>query len=196
MMLPNKLIRSYLLALQDLLGKNGVNAVLNVSGLAAWIENFPPEDDTRAITYEDFSRIQASIEDIYGDRAGQNLSRQAAHNSFASVGASQIDSSETDLSGEGKSATIKQALNNFVSIFDPDGSGDVGWTGTDEEIAIHFDVCPNCVGRETESPICKACAGWIEGLLDMMAAGDEIKVNNTTCRAVGDSKCTFVIQSI
>jgi len=39
---PNKIARIALLALEDVMGKNGVNAILNLANLQHLIDNYPP----------------------------------------------------------------------------------------------------------------------------------------------------------
>ena len=41
---PNKMGRMMLLALEDVMGKNGVNAVLNLAKLRHLINNYPPNN--------------------------------------------------------------------------------------------------------------------------------------------------------
>lgn len=194
-MLPNKLIRFYLFALEDLLGMNGVNAILNLAGHRSWAENYPPDDDLHAIPYESLSSIQSSIEDIYGDRAGQNLSRQAAHSSFLKTAFSLMEPGTLNSIGGDKPQEIKRALNNFITIFDPESTGSISWAGAGEQLEIRFETCPNCTGREAPTPICKACAGWIEALFDAFEIGERIRVIETSCCAKGDEACVFLVQS-
>jgi predicted hydrocarbon binding protein len=193
MMLPNTLIRSYLNALDDLLGKNGVNTILNHSGLSDWIENYPPHDLTKAVPFEAFSKIQSSLDDIYGERTGQNLSRRASRTSFLDIGAELINraghAASEDISNEG----IQDTLDTFVSLFD-DGTGAVYWSGEDEKIVIYFVTCPCCIDRKSQTPICHACAGWIEGFLTQLALGDRVQVTEASCLASDDESCSFLIQ--
>jgi predicted hydrocarbon binding protein len=194
-MLPDKLVRSYLITLEDLLGKHGVNTILNLSGLPEWIDNYPSGDVQRAVSYEDFSRIQASLEDIYGERTGQNLSRRASHASFVDAGANLLALEEMDLSTRDHVEKIKLALNAFTDLFQTMASGDVKWTGTDSEIEIHFQTCPNCVNRDSNEAICQTCVGWIEGLFELIGAGEAIEIVESSCLASGGNSCSFLIRS-
>ena len=44
---PNKAGRIYLQALEDVMGRNGVSAILNLAGLETWIDNFPSDNMQR-----------------------------------------------------------------------------------------------------------------------------------------------------
>jgi predicted hydrocarbon binding protein len=192
MMLPNTLIRSYLNTLEDLLGKNGVNTILNLSGLSGWIENYPPEDSNRAVPFEAFTKIQTSLDEIYGERTGQNLSMSAAQKSFLEVGDDLMGLDLSASSDMGSTMNIKDALNAFVAMFD-DGSGSVYWSGDKEDIQIIFKVCPSCLDRESQTPICRACTGWIEGFAACLNIGEKIEVVEEHCLASGDASCSFKI---
>jgi predicted hydrocarbon binding protein len=193
-MLPDKLVHSYLIALEDLLGKHGVNTLLNLSGLSGWIDDYPSQENQSTVSYEDFTHIQVSLEDIYGERTGQNLSRRASHASFVDVGASLLEFEETDLSVQEDLEKVKDVLNAFTAIFDRSESGDVSWSGQDNELAIHFQTCPNCVNRESNGVICQACVGWIEGLFELIGAGESIEIVESSCLAAGGSSCSFIIK--
>jgi predicted hydrocarbon binding protein len=193
MMLPNRLVRSYLIALDDILGTNGVNTILNHSGLSDWIEDYPPQDSIKAVPYESFSRIQISLEDIYGDRMGQNLSRRASRISFKTVGADMLNLDRPESSESEGANDIKDTMHAFIALFD-DGSGSVKWSSTADEVTITYTACPNCVNREAQDPVCHACAGWIEGLVELLGIGDNIEIQETTCLATGSDQCSFTIQ--
>ena len=40
----NALVRQALVAIQEVMGENGLNAVLRTSGLGRFVDNFPPDD--------------------------------------------------------------------------------------------------------------------------------------------------------
>lgn len=41
---PNKIARLALTALEEVMGKNGLNAILNLAGLAYLIDNYPSDN--------------------------------------------------------------------------------------------------------------------------------------------------------
>lgn len=192
-MLPNSLVRSYLLALAELVGKNGLNTILNISGLSEWIENYPPEDDIKAVGFESFARIQAVLEDLYGERAGQNLSKRAAKASFLNAGKQLL---EVNPGGAEVQESIKLYIQAFVDLFNEEGVKDVAWESSERDIIISFKRCPDCLSIESPSPTCFACIGWIEAFFESIGTGERLEVTESTCLAAGDSSCSFVIRAI
>ena len=68
---PNSLGRIVLLAFEEVMGKNGLNTVLNLASLSSLIDNYPPDNDKRAVSFETLSRIQNSVVQGYGPHGGR-----------------------------------------------------------------------------------------------------------------------------
>lgn len=80
---PNKIARIYLMALEEVMGSNGVKAVLNLAKLPELIGNYPPNNLAREFDFADFSAINQAIEEMYGPRGGRGLALRAGRASFA-----------------------------------------------------------------------------------------------------------------
>lgn len=194
MTLPNELLSAYLIALEDLLGKNGVNTVLNVSGYHEWVESYPPDSTNDPIPHAALSKIQETVEDIYGARTGLNLSRTAARKSLTKVRSELIDIEKLKHLSGNEIEKFEQALSAFANLFASHDPGGSTLSRGNEQFSISFQDCPNCAGRESDTFICMACLGWIEGLVMLVGSGDKVGISETTCLASGDDRCTFVIQ--
>ena len=79
---PNKMGRIILLAMEEILGRNGIHAILNHTELHRWINNYPPNNLDLSFPFEDLSRIQVGLEEVYGPRAGQGLALRIGQASF------------------------------------------------------------------------------------------------------------------
>ncbi|MGB9897185.1 MAG: 4-vinyl reductase, partial [Thermanaerothrix sp.] len=79
---PNKIARIALLALEDVMGKNGVNAILNLANLQHLIDNYPPDNLERQFDFADFSAINGALEEMYGPRGGRGLALRAGRATF------------------------------------------------------------------------------------------------------------------
>ncbi len=53
--IPNRYARLFLLSLEEVMGKNGVSAILNLVGLSAWVEAYPADDLERQVDFADFT---------------------------------------------------------------------------------------------------------------------------------------------
>ena len=79
---PNKIARIAILSFEEVMGKNGLNAILNLAGLSNLIDNYPPDNLERGFDFADFSAIQGALEEMYGPRGGRGLALRAGRATF------------------------------------------------------------------------------------------------------------------
>ena len=63
---PNKMGRIILLAMEEVMGRNGVNAVLNLAKLKHLVNNYPPNNFDRQFLFEDLGAIQQALDEFFG----------------------------------------------------------------------------------------------------------------------------------
>ena len=80
---PNRIARIYLQAMEEIMGKNGLNAILNMANLKHLIDNYPPENLDREFDFADYSSLNGALEEMYGPRGGRGLAQRAGRASFA-----------------------------------------------------------------------------------------------------------------
>lgn len=66
------LVRQALVSAQEVMGENGLNAVLRDSGLERFFGNFPPNDTNPGIKTVEYARFNEAIESFYG-RDGKGM---------------------------------------------------------------------------------------------------------------------------
>src|SRR5678815_5955906 len=77
----NSLVRQALTSAQEVMGDNGLNAVLRTSGLERVIGNFPPNNLEPSIPASQYAKLNQSIEEFYG-RGGKGMLRRIGKASF------------------------------------------------------------------------------------------------------------------
>ena len=77
----NALVRQALIAAQEVMGENGLTAVLRASGLERFVGNFPPEDMNPSIQTSQYARLNAAIEEFYG-RGGPGMLKRIGKASY------------------------------------------------------------------------------------------------------------------
>ena len=70
---PSKFGLITIKALEDVMGKNGLNAILNLAGLNIYVDNYPPDNLEKAFDFADLSSINIALEEMYGPRGGRGL---------------------------------------------------------------------------------------------------------------------------
>ena len=58
----NKIVLITLKALEEVMGKNGLNAILNLAHLPHLIDNYPPDNLEREFNFADFSALNQALE--------------------------------------------------------------------------------------------------------------------------------------
>jgi predicted hydrocarbon binding protein len=194
---PNHVARAFLLELENLMGKNGVSALLNRSGLEPWIAAPPPDDTHRGVDFAEFSALLAALDDLYGPRGGRGLARRAGWAVFPQL-LTRLPALQAvaDLPGRALPAADKLglALQALAEAFV--GASDQQAAVVTEADAFVFQVqrCPACWGRKAEDgPACAAIDGLLEECVHWLFGGEPTRIEETECIAHGGASCAFRI---
>ena len=193
---PNKIANIALKALEDVMGKNGVNAILNLANLRHLIDNYPPPNLNREFDFAYFSAIWGALEEMYGPRGGRGLALRAGRATFAE-GLRNFGA----LAGAGDLAFKVLPLHTKIKIGLPAMARIFTQTSdqhsTVEDKGDHFiyiiHKCPVCYGRHIEKPGCHIATGLIQEGLKWVSGGYDFRVVETKCIAVGNDACEFTI---
>ena len=195
---PNKFALITLDAFEQVMGKNGLNAILNLARLPNLIDNFPPDNLERVFDFADYCSLNLALEEMYGPRGGRGLALRAGRALFADAlrnfGA---------LAGVGDlafkvlplPAKLRIGLPAMAKIFSQ--VSDQHSTVRDEENEIIYTIhrCPVCWGRSnSDKPVCFIAVGLLQEGLKWVSGGSEFRVNESKCFAMGDEHCEFTIQ--
>ncbi len=193
---PNKIARIYIMAMEDVMGKNGLNAILHLAGLQAYIDNYPPDNLEKQFDFADFTALNAALEDMYGPRGGRGLALRAGRACF-----SQGLKGFGALAGVGDlafkvlplGAKLRLGLPAMATVFNTfsDQISEVQDGG--DHYTYTIKRCPVCWGRQADKPICHAAVGLIQEGLRWVSGGHEFRVVETECHAKGDANCVFVV---
>ena len=80
---PNKMGRIMLTSLEEVMGRNGLNALLNLVELREYIQNAPPDNLEREFNFSNISNINRGLEEIYGPRGGRGLALRSGRAIFS-----------------------------------------------------------------------------------------------------------------
>ncbi|HDN79841.1 MAG: 4-vinyl reductase [Chloroflexi bacterium] len=193
---PNKMARAYLMGLEEVLGRNGLNAVLNFAKLRHLVDRMPPNNLNKEFSFEEFAAIQEALEEMYGPRGGKGLALRAGRATFkyglrefgAVLGMADLALRVLPLS-----VKLRVGLNAFAETFNRFSDQIVRLEEDDQRFIWVNERCPVCWGRHTDAPCCHAAVGILEEGLRWGSGGKTFKVEEITCIAVGDDACRFVI---
>ena len=193
---PNKMGRIVLLAMEEILGKNGITAILNHTELRLWINNYPPNNLDKEFPFEDISRIQVGLEEIYGPRGGQGLALRIGQASFK-YGLREFGSMNgiSDIAFRllPLPTKLSTGADIFADTFNKFTDQRVRIEESQEKIFWHIERCPVCWQRSTQRPCCNLAVGILQEALYWVSGGRFFNVEEITCIAQGDPTCTIMI---
>jgi len=191
----NALVRQALVSAQEVMGENGLNAVLRSSGLERFIGNFPPDNLDPAIQASQYARFNAAIEEFYG-RGGRGMLKRIGKASFEYAVREQaalLGVAGVALKLLPERQRIKFILNSMVSALKKSNAQVEAWVDdSGARVAYLESTCAICQGRVSETPVCHLYAGSI-GEAVRWASGREHNIIETHCLAKGDPYCRFEI---
>jgi predicted hydrocarbon binding protein len=193
---PNLMARIYIQALEEVMGKNGLNALLNLSGLSQLIDNYPPANLNREFDFSDFTALSQGIIEMYGPRGGRGLALRAGRAAFAE-GLSKFGATAgaADLAFKvlPMNTKVKVGLKAMADSFNKfsDQRSEVHDEGDHLDYFIY--VCPMCWGHKSDRSVCYGAVGILQEGLRWVSGGKDFKVEEVECHAKGDANCVFHI---
>ena len=191
----NSLVRQALTSAQEVMGDNGLNAVLRTCGLERFIGNFPPDNLEPSIQASQYARLNEAIEQFYG-RGGKGMLRRIGKASFQYGVREQ--SALLGVAGVGlkllpEKQRIKFILNGMVSALKKSNPQVNAWVDdSGDKLAYVESTCAICHSRHSTEPICHLYVGSIEEAV-RWATGKDYRIIETHCLAKGDAYCRFEV---
>lgn len=193
----NKFALIMLGALEDVMGKNGLNAILRMAHLPDLIDNYPPGNLAKEFDFSHVSAINQALEEMYGPRGGRGLALRAGRATFADAlknfGA---------LAGAGDLAfrvlplhtKMRIGLPAMARIFSQVSDQYTTVKEHENEFVYTIHRCPVCWGRKgLDKPVCFIAVGLLQEGLKWVSGGHEFRVYESRCIAMGAEVCEFVI---
>jgi predicted hydrocarbon binding protein len=191
----NALVRQALTSAQEVMGENGLNAVLRSVGLARFIGNFPPNDTQPGIKTVEYAKFNEAIEAFYG-RGGKGMLRRIGKASFIYGVHEQgalMGVAGTALKLMPQRQRIKFVLNAMVGALKKTNDQVNAWVEDENgRIAYCESTCAICLGRHSLDPICHLYVGSV-GEAVRWATDQEFSILETHCIAKGDPYCRFEV---
>ena len=197
----NALLLQMMIGIEDVLGKNGLNAVLTSSGLERYVDNPPPNNLEHDVLAREFAQLHASIEEFTG-RAGKGMLRRIGRSAFNWAAKEQIKTMglanlalkalPQKLRMQAVLAGIKKGLVNNLDY----SKIDIAFQNGVHIFTNHTNAIPHM--RESDGPVCHMLVGTLQQAM-AFATGksfQDFEVIETMCRATGAPSCRFEIRAL
>jgi predicted hydrocarbon binding protein len=192
----NRLARLYLTAIEDIVGSNGVAAVLRLAGLGHLIGNYPPDTMDSELPFEDLAAINESIAEMYGLQGAKGLclrAGRAALRSAVTDSGLMADLPDPAFKLLPLGAKVKVGLNTLADVLSKLSDQEARLEERAGGLFLVVEQCPECWGRVSEEPVCFGTAGMVHEAVLWLTGEQGFRVTETNCVARGDDTCTFLI---
>jgi hypothetical protein len=193
---PNRMGRAILIASEDVLGRNGLRAVLAQARLHRFGEAYPPNNSAREFSFEETGRLLQGLDELYGRRTGRRLARRIGQRCFA-IGARDLRLvlllsrlAFRLLPPETRMRVGLEVASRVVGRFTGcpvrlrENRNDYYWT-TQE--------CGFSWKRRCASPCCDLVVGLLQATVNWISGENDYSVREAACIAAGDPACTIEI---
>jgi predicted hydrocarbon binding protein len=187
--------------MEEVIGRAGVSAVLNLSGLSSLVKPSMPlfPEEGVLISYHDLSDTQDTLEQLYGLRSGRGLALKAGRALFTislRQYGRELGLLDKEFRLQPPVVKIQAGLRRLACFFSQTGDSAVRL----EEDPRHFhwivDNCPLCWGRRSDVPICHMQVGMLQEFFYWASGGKNYAIEETECSAMGARACAFSIDKI
>jgi predicted hydrocarbon binding protein len=195
---PNQLLFLAFTAAEEILGRNGVNAVFNYAHIARYIGNYPPNTLDLDSPASDFTRFLSGMVEVLGEKGARSVMMQAGLRGFEIMnrdmpGLFNIEGLELQGGSPDKrfdeyvrieSMMVEAGKQIFGEGLHKHYTNEEGW-------CFEISPCYWCMGLKSTEPICYGEVGFELGLARWVI-GKDARVTETHCIARGDPMCRFI----
>jgi predicted hydrocarbon binding protein len=188
--------RIILISMEEVMGRNGVNAVLNLASLSSLIENYPPDNSGLNFSFSTVSNLTEMLEQLYGPHGGRGLALRIGRACF-NYGVRQygVQMGLTEMAFRllPLPAKLHAGASAFAELFNKFTDQKVRIEEENGKLLWHIERCPLCWDRHSHEPVCHLAVGLLQEALFWLSGGKVFNVEEKTCIAAGDETCTLVI---
>jgi hypothetical protein len=193
---PNRMGRILLVSMEEVMGRNGLNALLNLTEMRQFIQEPPPDNLEREFDFAYIANLTRGLDEIYGPRGGRGLALRGGRAIF-SRGLKQFGA----LAGVGDLAfkvlplqtKLKIGVPAVARIFTQLSDQTSRVEEFDDHFLYYIDRCSMCWGRSADRPICYIAIGILQESLRWVSGGLEFRIQEIECVAMGAESCVFRI---
>jgi predicted hydrocarbon binding protein len=194
---PNRWARSVLTSAEEIVGEQGVAALLNLAGLSKYINNYPPDNMKKEFPFEDVGRLQQAFWEMYGPRGARVFATRAGEQAFRdglkSFG-SVAKAAQTVMSIGSLERRVSLGLAFFARFFNTVSDQEVAVDESELEWRWNLIHCPMCTNRTSDSPVCHLAVGVLQGAMAFAAEGKRFRITPIQCQAMGDEVGVIAIE--
>ncbi len=193
---PERMGRILFLAMEEVIGREGVRAVLGLSSFASYADEYPAARPEKTFPFEAVTQLQELLEKLYGPQSGRGTALRIGRACFQYglreygplLGVTEMAFRLLPLHTK-----IQTGAKLFAELFNKHTDQRVQLDEKDDTLFWHIERCPLCWERKTTGPVCSLAVGLLQEALYWLSGGKIFHVEEITCIARGDLACTIAI---
>jgi bacteriochlorophyll 4-vinyl reductase len=193
--MPNAALRALLEAIEEVMGENGTNTVLNAGGLDRLVGNYPPNDTEMEASFADYGAAEQAVEDFYGSRGARAILTRIGRTTFQYTLKEQpaiLGVGGLALKALPMRARMKLVLGNVTSAANTRANQPSHLREEADAYYLVVEECP-CRWRPAhDKPACFSTVGVLQEAL-VWATGKNFRVEEVACISKGASACVYRI---
>lgn len=182
-------------ALEEVMGANGVKALLRLADLPEYRDSYPPNDFKRAYPFEAQAATSQALHTMYGPRGARGLEMRAGRMAF-NLGLREfgplLSVSDLAMKMMPPSMKLKIILNAVTQVFDRFTDLKPHLKEEKSLFVYHITQCSNCINRVPE-PNFNLARGILEESAAWASGGKRFVVEQCSCMGQGSETCAFNI---
>jgi len=193
---PERMGRIILLAMEEVIGREGVHSILDLASIPPYTEENPAARSEKNFPFKSVTRLQESLEQAYGPQGGRGTALRIGRACFQ-YGLREYGSSlgitETAFRLLPLSTKIHAGARSFAELFNTQTDQRVRLDEHDGKLYWIIERCPLCWERKAAEPVCHLAVGLLQEALYWLSGGKIFNVEEIACLARGDQACTILI---
>jgi hypothetical protein len=195
--LANRLGRVFLESLEEAIGRNGLNALLNLIESSRYIAQPPPDNMDLGFDLAVISNLNIAMETIYGPRGARGLALRGGRAMYDRIADGfDLPIGFNDLAFRllPVQTRLKIGVPALARVFTH--HSDQTHRAVDRGTYFDYTIerCAVCWGQEAKAPLCYFTVGLLQEAFSVYGRGQEYRVIQTECRATGAAACVFRIE--
>jgi hypothetical protein len=175
---------------EDILGTGGKISVLNFAGLEEFIDSPPDYSDTDMVPQENVDKIIRASLEVIGESWTKEIIVRAGRSTMRHI----VDKSKSaKMLSESQDMTPRDKMKALLNLYAQQINRPPDFEFTTDGAVFHNPACTLCNGVKTKKPFCNYISGVFEGMGIFIAGFDNIRCEETVCKASGGDECRYEI---
>jgi len=195
--MPNDALRLFFIAIEEVMGADGMKAALHGAKMDKYIGNYPPKNLELGVTFSEYGRAEQAIEDFYGARGAKAMLLRVGRATF-NYGMKE-QSAVLGLAGQALKAMplpmvskMKLLLEQMVGAANKTVNQPTRLEEDADSFTMIVDYCMCQFRPKHQSPCCFITVGALSEAMRWLT-DKNFAVQELTCMNLGDDACRYRI---